>query len=68
MSLLTALFRRPVRRHYALLDENQCCCMLLTAAQQPQGGRWIQVNEVRLGWIGRPLPQQARQAGTSLPQ
>ena len=62
MSLLTALFHRPVRHHYALLDEHQCCRMLLTAAQPPQRGNWIQVDEICLGWIGRPLPRQAHQS------
>ena len=66
MSLLTALFQRPVRRHYALLDEERCCRMLLTAVQPPQGGHWVQVNEIRLGWIGRPLPKEARQTGLCL--
>ncbi|MCQ2029192.1 hypothetical protein EA797_12600 [Stutzerimonas zhaodongensis] len=66
MSLLTALFRRPVCRHYALLDEAQCCRMLLTAAEPPQNGHWVQVDELRLSWIGRPLPQQARQDEISL--
>ncbi len=67
MSLLTALFSRPERHHYALLDENQCCRMLLTAAQPPQNGNWIQVDDIHLSWIGRPLPQQTRQAGICLP-
>ena len=66
MSLLTALFQRPVRRHYALLDEEQCCRMLLTAAQPPRSGHWVQVDEICLGWIGRPLPKEARQAGLCL--
>ena len=66
MSLLPALFlRRPVCRHYALLDEEQCCQMLLTAAEPPRNGHWVQVDEIRLGWIGRPLPQQARQASSN---
>ncbi len=65
MSLLTALFQRPARRHYALLDEDQCCRMLLTSEQPPRSGHWVQVDEVCLGWIGRPLPHQARQIGHS---
>ena len=68
MSLLTALFNRPSRHHFALLDEDQCCRMLLTATQPPQSGHWVQVDEICLGWIGRPLPQQARQAGRSVAQ
>lgn len=66
MSLLTALFHRPVRHHYALLDEDQCCRMLLTAVQPPERGNWVQVDEICLGWIGRPLPHQARQSETAV--
>ncbi|KJH83383.1 hypothetical protein [Stutzerimonas stutzeri] len=59
MTLLTALFRRPIRRHYALLDDEQRCRMLLTSTQRPQGERWIEVMEIHLGWIGQALPQVA---------
>lgn len=59
MTLLTALFRRPIRRHYALLDDQQRCRMLLTSTQRPHGERWIEVMEIRLGWIGQALPQMA---------
>jgi len=30
--------------------------MLLTAKQRPQGERWVEIAEVRLDWIGKPLP------------
>ncbi|HCJ31260.1 MAG TPA: hypothetical protein DHV63_18670 [Pseudomonas sp.] len=56
MSLLTALFRRPLRRHYALLDDQHRCCLLLTAMERPHGDRWAEVGEISLGMIGRPLP------------
>lgn len=55
MSLLTVIFWRPVRRHYALLDEERCCRMLLTATERPHGEHWVEVDDVCLGMIGRPL-------------
>lgn len=57
MPLFKNLFRPRAARHYALLDNQQCCCMLLTAKQRPQGERWVEITEIRLGWIGKPLPQ-----------
>lgn len=56
MSLFDALLRRSAPRHYALLDEQRCCRMLLTAAQQPNGDGWVEVPEMRLSLIGKPLP------------
>ncbi|AHL74452.1 hypothetical protein CH92_04855 [Stutzerimonas stutzeri] len=66
MTLLTALFRRPTRRHYALIDDQQRCRMLLTSTQRPHGELWFEVMEIRLGWIGQSLPQAALKPGVSL--
>ncbi|MFV0455998.1 MAG: hypothetical protein ACK5NQ_13580 [Pseudomonas sp.] len=56
MPLWTSLFQRPKRRHYALLDERNHCCMLLTAVERPRNERWIEVPEIRLEWLGKPIP------------
>jgi len=60
MSLLTRLFSRPVRRHYALLDEQQRCRMLLTATERPNGERWVEIGEASLGMLGQPLAHAPR--------
>jgi len=57
MSIFATLFGRRAPRHYALLDERQCCCMLLTAEESPGDGRWVEIPEIRLALIGKPLPQ-----------
>lgn len=56
MTMFDALLRRSAPRHYALLDEQRCCRMLLTATKRPDGDRWVEVSEMRLGLIGKPLP------------
>jgi hypothetical protein len=61
MSSLNKLFRRRARRHYALLDDQHFCRMLLTADARPPGERWVEIPEIRLGWIGKRLPQAAFQ-------
>ncbi|QWV16945.1 hypothetical protein [Stutzerimonas zhaodongensis] len=61
MSLFKTLFRQHPPRHYALLDDQDRCRMLLTAKKRPIGERWVEIAEVRLGWIGKPLPQAGLQ-------
>lgn len=56
MPMSLALLRRPMRRHYAFVDDQDCCRMLLTAVNRPHGERWIEVREIRLDWIGKPIP------------
>ncbi|MGQ7817415.1 hypothetical protein ACUTAH_17455 [Metapseudomonas furukawaii] len=51
--------RRQPRRHFALLDENGTCRALHQGDVPPTGGRWVEVTESRLGWIGQPLPAGA---------
>lgn len=69
MPLPIALLRQPRRRHYALLDEQRRCRMLLTAEQPPRGANWVEVPEICLQWIGKPVPGAAmtssRTAGMS---
>ncbi|MCQ4277592.1 hypothetical protein NA643_00700 [Pseudomonas stutzeri] len=57
MSLFKTLFRHRPPRHYALLDDQDRCRMLLTAKERPHGERWVEIAEIRLGWIGKPLPR-----------
>lgn len=57
MSILATLFGRRALRHYALLDDQQRCAMMLTAEQRPQGERWVEIAEIRLGWLGKPEHQ-----------
>ncbi|HBM09864.1 hypothetical protein CXF92_09340 [Pseudomonas sp. Choline-3u-10] len=61
MSLFRTLFRQHLPRHYALLDDQDRCRMLLTAKKRPIGERWVEIAEIRLGWIGKPLPQAGLQ-------
>lgn len=63
MNFLRRLLRLRSRQHYAFVDEQGCCRMLCTATNRPRGHRWIEVGEVRLDWIGRPLPHDAILAG-----
>lgn len=56
MSSWTRLFQRPKRRHFALLDEQRRCRMLLTAVERPSSTQWIEVPEIRLVWLGKPIP------------
>lgn len=66
MSLLDALLRRSIPRHYALLDDQRCCRMLMTAAKQPDGDHWVEVPEMRLGLIGKTLPNVASERSEPL--
>ncbi|MEL7558422.1 hypothetical protein [Stutzerimonas chloritidismutans] len=61
MSLFKTLFRQRPLRHYALLDEQDRCRMLLTAKERPHGERWVEIAEIRLNWIGKPLPRTGLQ-------
>ncbi|OPG83916.1 hypothetical protein B2J73_08000 [Stutzerimonas stutzeri] len=62
MRQLISLLRRRPARHLALLDELGRCRMLLSSACKPAGAAWIEVEEVRLSWIGQPLPAESLRA------
>lgn len=68
MSVLSALFDRRAPRHYALLDEQGHCRMLFTAKQRPHGECWVEIPDICLGWIGKPLPADLRERSGSMPQ
>ncbi|ABP78800.1 conserved hypothetical protein [Stutzerimonas stutzeri A1501] len=62
MRQLISLLRRRPARHFALLDEHGRCRMLLSSACKPAGAAWVEVEEVRLSWIGQPLPAESLRA------
>lgn len=62
MRQILSLLRRRKPRHFALLDERGSCRMLLSSSQRPAGAEWVEVEEVRLSWIGHKLPSQSLHA------
>ncbi|MNH32562.1 hypothetical protein D3C81_1724110 [compost metagenome] len=59
-SLWTLLFQRPRLTAYAHLDADGKCLALKHCSQPPSASGWVQVNEIQLAWLGRPLPANAR--------
>ncbi len=62
MRQILSLLRRPKPRHFALLDEHGRCRMLLSSAGKPEGAGWIELQELRLSWIGQQLPADCLRA------
>ena len=60
MASLWTLFRRSRNACYARLDSEGNCLAFKQCSQPPGGSGWVQVREIRLGWLGRPLPASAR--------
>jgi len=61
MNFLWSLFTlRRKHRHYALLDKSGCCVAFRHCATPPCASGWVEVNEVCLSWLQRPLPDKAR--------
>jgi hypothetical protein len=61
MRLLKSLFMPHARhRHFALLDANGHCLAFKECCLPPVGEGWVEVAEVRLSWMHRPLPASAR--------
>lgn len=60
MFSLSALFApaRPLRA-FALLNGQGICRALRQSAQAPLGAGWIEVSQVNLSWLDRPLPSSA---------
>ncbi|MFS0828744.1 hypothetical protein [Pseudomonas phoenicis] len=59
-SLWNLLFKRPRRRTYVRLDAQGRCLAFKQCAARPDTGTWVEVMEMRLAWLDRPLPQSAR--------
>lgn len=59
-SLWNLLFPRPRQNTYARLDDDGKCLAFKQCAQLPASRGWVRVNEANLGWLGQPLPVNAR--------
>ncbi|MDD0975152.1 hypothetical protein [Pseudomonas fontis] len=59
-SLWKLLFKRPAERHFARLDSHGLCQAFKRCQQQPAGSGWVEISEIRLHWLNRPLPASAR--------
>ncbi|TDF84605.1 hypothetical protein [Pseudomonas sp. H9] len=56
----TSLFTRRPTRHFARLDTQGHCLAFKQCANKPEAGNWVEINEIRLAWLNRPLPANAR--------
>ncbi|NIE74050.1 hypothetical protein F3J44_19775 [Pantoea sp. Tr-811] len=59
-SLWTQLFQRPRHHAYARLDNEGKCLAFKECNEPPSGSGWVRISEVRLAWLGRELPAEAR--------
>ena len=60
MFSLRRLFNpRTSLHHFALLDAQGICRALRQCEHAPESGRWVEVSESRLSWIGNSLPASA---------
>ncbi|MCX4063708.1 hypothetical protein OR626_05650 [Pseudomonas sp. S1Bt30] len=61
MQFLWSLFtRKPALRQFALLDLQGRCQAFKECSQPPVGEGWVEIEEIRLSWMHRPLPAHAR--------
>ncbi|WP_347901980.1 hypothetical protein [Pseudomonas purpurea] len=64
MTILWPLFvSRRKYRYFAQLDANQCCLAFRHCQRVPTGKGWVEIQEIRLNWLHRPLPDSARVRG-----
>ncbi|MCW2268173.1 hypothetical protein D3C77_577000 [compost metagenome] len=56
----TSLFGRPHMRSFARLDNQGRCLAFKQCAVPPGGAEWVEIDEIRLAWLNRPLPASAR--------
>jgi len=57
MHFLWSLFtRKPALRQFALLDVQGRCQAFKECSQPPVGAGWVEIEEIRLSWMHRPLP------------
>ncbi|HWD30735.1 hypothetical protein ACIKP7_11880 [Pseudomonas caricapapayae] len=56
----TSLFTRQPKRNFARLDSQGHCLAFKQCATRPNTGDWVEINEIRLAWLNRPLPASAR--------
>ncbi len=61
MHFLWSLFAsKPAVRQFALLDAQGRCQAFKECGQPPVGEGWVEIEEIRLSWMHRPLPAHAR--------
>ena len=58
--LRSLLFPSPALQCYALLDARGHCRAFKECRQAPATPGWVHINEIRLNWLGAPLPCSAR--------
>ncbi len=58
--LLRWLFKSSPVRTFAHLDAKGHCQAFKQCAQPPAAPGWVEVTEMRLGWLGHSLPANAR--------
>ena len=51
---------RPLHRCFALLDRYGHCQAFKQCSLQPMGDGWVEIEEIRLNWLHKPLPASAR--------
>jgi len=56
----TSLFTRSSMRTFARLDAQGHCLAFKQCTTPPTTGNWVEIDEVRLAWLNRPLPASAR--------
>lgn len=59
LSLRRLFSPRQPMRHFARLDATGRCCALRQCMERPVDGRWVEVCESRMTWLGAPLPASA---------
>nr|WP_220802913.1 hypothetical protein [Pseudomonas sp. NCCP-436] len=60
MNRLQRLFRRPLKRHFVLLDEQGLCRALRQCSEPPLETHWVEVSSTSPAWLGQSLPADAR--------
>ncbi|MNJ63245.1 hypothetical protein GPJ81_22430 [Pseudomonas alkylphenolica] len=55
-----SLFNRRPMRSFARLDTQGLCLAFKQCATRPDAGNWVEIDEIRLSWLNRPLPASAR--------
>jgi hypothetical protein len=59
MRFLVSLFEaRPQHRSFALLDRNGHCQAFKQCSLQPMDDGWVEIEEIRLNWLHKPLACQ----------
>ncbi|MEG0862369.1 MAG: hypothetical protein RSD81_18765 [Pseudomonas sp.] len=56
----TSLFTRQPMRNFVRLDAQGHCLAFKQCATRPDAGDWVEIDEIRLAWLSRPLPASAR--------